>query len=83
MKPLGRITMEQKLCKVLQVVNTAHLVVELRVDSQVKVVINLSNLCEVLFLHLTTSLALTAVLTGVWEQDLVDYNVVDVDLLFG
>jgi len=74
---------EQELSEVSKVLDTTHLVVKLRVDWQVEVVINLCNLCEVLVLHLPTSLALAAVLGGVGEQDLVDYNVVDVDFLLG
>ena len=48
-----------------------------------EIVVNLLDLSEVLVLHASTGLALGAVLGGVWEQDLVDYNVVDVDLLLG
>ena len=48
-----------------------------------EVIVNLLDLCEVLVLHAASSLALSAVLIGVGEENLVDYNVVDVDLLLG
>ena len=46
-----------------------------------EVVVDLCYLSEVLFLHFTPCFALAAVLLRIREQDLVDYNVVDVDLL--
>ena len=81
--PLRCVTFEEKLTKVAKRVHTTHFVIELGVDHQVEIVINFLDLCEVLFLHLSSSLALGAVLRWVWEQDLVDYNVVDVDVLLG
>lgn len=66
-----------------QVIHASDLVIELWIDHKMEVVINLLNLCEVLVLHSATSLAFGAVLGGVWEKHLVDYNVVNVDLLLG
>lgn len=66
-----------------QVVHATHFIVQLRVDHQVEVIVNLLNLCEVLVLHSTSSLALGAVLARVGKKYLVDYNVMDVNLLFG
>ena len=66
-----------------KVVHTTHFIVKLGVNNEMEIVINLLDLCEVLFLHSTASLALGAVLAGVGEQDLVDYNVVNVNLLLG
>ena len=48
-----------------------------------EIVVNLLYLCEVLVLHSASSLAFSAVLGGIREQDLVDYNVMDVNLLLG
>jgi len=81
--PLRCVSFEEKLAEITKRVHTTHFVIELRVDHQVEIVINFLDLCEVLFLHLSSSLALAAVLSRVWEQDLVDYNVVDVDVLLG
>ena len=67
----------------LQAWDATHLIVQLGVDSQVEIIINLSYLGEVLLLHFTPCLTLTAVLLRIWEQDLVDDNVVDIDLLLG
>lgn len=64
-----------------QTVHASHFVIKLWVDDQVEIVINLLNLCEVLVLHSATGTALGAVLGGVGEEHLVDYNVVDVNLL--
>lgn len=81
--PVGGVSVEEELAEVTQVVHSTHFVVQLRVHNQVEVVVDLLNLCEVLVLHAATSLALGAVLRRVGEKDLVDYNVVDVDLLLG
>ena len=48
-----------------------------------EIVVNLLNLCEVLVLHSATSFALGAVLGRIGEQNLVDYNVMDIDFLLG
>ena len=48
-----------------------------------EIVVNLLYLCEVLVLHSASSFAFSVVLGGIREQDLVDYNVMDVDFLFG
>ena len=66
-----------------EVVHTSYLVIQLWVNRKMEVIVNLLNLCEVLVLHSATSYALGTVLGGVWEQNLVDYNVVDVNLLLG
>ena len=60
--PLGRVAFEEKLTEMPKVVDTAHLVVKLRVNRQVEVVIDLLNLSEVLVLHASARRALTAVL---------------------
>jgi len=49
----------------------------------VEVVVNLLNLCEVFVLHAASGFAFRAVLAGVREEDLVNYDVVDVDVLLG
>ena len=46
-----------------------------------EIVVNFLDLCEVFVLHFSTSTALGAVLGRIREQDLVDYDVVDVDVL--
>ena len=48
-----------------------------------EIVVNFLDLSEVLVLHSAPCLALSAVLSWVWEQNLVNDNVVDVDLLLG
>ena len=73
--------MKQELSEMPEVVHASDLVIKLRVNRKMEIVVNLLNLCEVLVLHSATSFALCAVLGGVREQDLVDYNVVDIDLL--
>ena len=75
--------MEQELTEVPEVVHTSNLVIELWVNCKMEIIVNLLNLCEVLVLHSAASLTLGAVLAGIWKQDLVDYNVVDVDILLG
>ena len=81
--PFGSVSLEKQLAEKSEVVHATHLVVELWVDNQVEVIVNLLNLCEVLVLHLASGFALSAVLPRVREQNLVDYNVMDVDFLFG
>ena len=71
------------MSEVSKIVHATHFIVELGVDNQMEIVINLLDLCEILVLHSTASLALGAVLAGVGEQDLVNNNVVNVNLLFG
>ena len=46
-----------------------------------EVVVNFGDLGEVLLLHPASGLTLRAVLRWIREQDLVDYNVVNIDLL--
>ena len=48
-----------------------------------EVIVDLLDLCEVFVLHSATSLALGTVLTGVWEQDLVDYYVMNINFVLG
>ena len=81
--PFRRVSREQKLAEVSEVVEAAHFIVELRVHHEVEVVVYLLDLREVLVLHLAAGLALRAVLSGVGEQGLVDDDVVDVDFLLG
>ena len=46
-----------------------------------EVIVDLLDLCEVFVLHSATSLALGTVLIGVWEQDLVDYYVMNINFV--
>ena len=71
------------MSEVSKIVHATHFIVELGVDNQMEIVINLLDLCEILVLHSTASLALGAVLARVWEQDLVNNNVVNVNFLLG
>lgn len=48
-----------------------------------EVIVDLFDLCQVLLLHAATSFAFGAVLRWVWEEDLIDYNVMDINVLFG
>lgn len=48
-----------------------------------EVIVDLLDLCQVLLLHAATSFAFGAVLRWVWEEDLIDYNVMDINVLFG
>ena len=48
-----------------------------------EVIVDLLDLCEVFVLHSATSLALGTVLTGVWEQDLIDYYVMNINFVLG
>ena len=48
-----------------------------------EIVVNLLYLCEVLVLHSASSLAFSAVLGGIREQDLVDYYVVNINFVLG
>ena len=48
-----------------------------------EVIVDFLDLCEVFVLHPATSLALCAVLTGVWEQDLIDYYVMNINFVLG
>jgi len=68
---------------VSKIIHASDFVIELWIDHKMEVVINLLYLREVLVLHSATSPAFGAVLGGVREEHLVDYNVVDVDLLLG
>jgi len=80
--PFRCVSLEQKLTELLQTLYSAHFVVQLRVDGNVEIVIDLSDLSEVLLLHLATGDALLARAVRVWEKNLVDYDVVNVDFLF-
>ena len=79
--PFGSIAFEKKLAEMFEIVNSTDLIIKLWVNCQVEVIIDLLNLSEVLILHLSTGRALRAVLGWVWEQDLVDHDVMNVDLL--
>ena len=48
-----------------------------------EIVVNFLDLCEVFVLHSATSLALSTVLIGVWEQDLIDYYVMNINFVLG
>ena len=48
-----------------------------------EVIVDLLDLCEVFVLHPSSSLALCAVLIGVWEQDLIDYYVMNINFVLG
>ena len=48
-----------------------------------EVIVDLLDLCEVFVLHSATSFALGTVLIGVWEQDLVDYYVMNINFVLG
>ena len=47
-----------------------------------KVIVNFLNLSEVFVLHFSSGLALLAVFARVWEENLVNDDVLNVDLLF-
>ena len=81
--PLWLITLEQEPAELLQQVKAAYLLVELRVDDDVEVVVNLLDLREVFVLHLPPCLTFLAVLGRVWEEHLIDDDILDVDLLLG
>jgi len=81
--PFGSVTLEQKISKVLKVVNASDLVVKLGVDDQMEVVIDFLDLSKVFVLHLASCFAFGAVLGGVREKNLVDDDVMDIDLLLG
>ena len=66
-----------------KIVQATDFVVQLWVNDEMEIVIDLGNLSEVLFLHPSSGLAFGAVLRWIWEQNLVDNDVVDVDLLLG
>ena len=66
-----------------KIVQATDFVVQLWVNDEMEIVIDLGNLSEVLFLHSSSGLAFGAVLRWIWEQNLVDNDVVDVDLLLG
>lgn len=55
--------------------------VELRVDDDVKVVVDLLDLSEVFVLHFSPGLALFAIFGRVWEKNLVNDDVLNVYLL--
>jgi len=48
-----------------------------------EVIVDLLNLSQVLVLHLSPGYALLAGFMRIWEQHLVNNNVVNVDLLLG
>ena len=48
-----------------------------------EVIVDFLDLCEVFVLHSATSLALGTILVWIWEQDLVDYNVMNVNFVLG
>ena len=48
-----------------------------------EVIVDLLDLCEVFVLHSATSPALGTVLGWIWEQDLIDYYVMDVNFVLG
>ena len=48
-----------------------------------EVIIDLLDLCEVFVLHSATGPALGAVLVWIWEQDLVDYYVMNINFVLG
>lgn len=77
------VTFEEKLSESLEFIDAAHLLVKLRVDNQVKVVVDLIQLSNVFILHLSTSSALSARVISLWEADLINDNIVNIDLKFG
>ena len=48
-----------------------------------EVIVDLLDLCEVFVLHSATSPALGTVLGWIWEQDLIDYYVMNINFVLG
>ena len=74
------VAFEEKFAELSESIKTSDFLVKLGVDDQVEVVIDLMQLCDVLILHLSSCGALTARAVSLWEADLVDHDVVDVNL---
>lgn len=81
--PFGFVALKKQFAEGPEALSSADLIVELGVNRQVEVIVDFSDLSQVFILHLAARSALLAILRGVWEQYLVDNDVVDIDLLFG
>jgi len=68
--------------ELFETLDPADLVVQLGINCQMEIVIDLCDLSQILVLHLPAGNALLAGFIRVGEQNLVDYNVVNVDFLF-
>jgi len=73
--------LHQQLTKTLQFIDSPDLLVLQRHDANMEIFIQFQYLIQIFFLHFRPSLAHFALI--LWEQDLVDDDVVDVDLELG
>lgn len=75
-----RVSFEQQASKVSQFLNPSYFLFQLRIHCQVEIIIYLSNLGDILILHLPPSQAFPAWLICFWEYYLVNDDIMNVDV---
>ena len=75
------VTLEEQFSESSQILEASDLLIKLRVDDDVEVIVDLSNLSQVLVLHPSSCNTLFAIFGWVRETNLVNDDVADVDLL--
>ena len=80
--PFRFVSLEEHSSKHFKIINSANLIVKHGIDRQMKIIINLSNLGKVLVLHPAPCFAFATILRWIWEDDLINHNVVNIDFLF-
>lgn len=81
--PLRCVPIEKQTSELLQQLESSYFLFKLGIHSDVKVVIYFLDLQQVLVLHFSPRKALLAGCSRVWEENLVDDDVPDIDLLLG
>ena len=79
--PLWLISIEQQRAEVLEMLKSSDFCIKLWIDSNVEVIVNFLDLSQVLVLHLSSGSALLAWVCRIWEENLVNDDVSNVDFL--